>query len=47
MQQFRDKLNDAVWWALQEADVTIAFPQLDVHFDAPVVESLQALRQAG
>ncbi len=31
-------LNDAIWWALQDASITIAFPQLDVHFDpAPSV----------
>ncbi len=32
-------LNEAIWWALKEADITIAFPQLDVHFD-PQVEGL-------
>jgi small-conductance mechanosensitive channel len=26
-------LNEAIWWALKEAKITIAFPQLDVHFD--------------
>lgn len=40
MNRRRDELNDAVWWALKDAGVTIAFPQLDVHFDADVVESL-------
>ena len=40
MQRRRDRLNDAVWWALKEAGVVIAFPQLDVHFDPPVVEAL-------
>ncbi|MEX0890998.1 MAG: mechanosensitive ion channel domain-containing protein [Gemmatimonadota bacterium] len=29
-------LNQAVWWALKDAGITIAFPQLDVHFDPPV-----------
>lgn len=28
-------LNEAIWWALKDAGVTIAFPQLDVHFDEP------------
>jgi len=28
-------LNEAIWAALKEADITIAFPQLDVHFDEP------------
>lgn len=29
----RSDLNKAIWWALADAGVTIAFPQLDVHFD--------------
>ena len=40
MQRLRDRLNEAVWWALKEAGVVIAFPQVDVHFDPPVVEAL-------
>jgi small-conductance mechanosensitive channel len=43
----KSKLNEAIWWALKEAEVTIAFPQLDVHFDPPVIASLDALRRAG
>ncbi len=46
MRQRRSELNEALWWALKEAGVVIAFPQLDVHFDAPVVESLEGLRRA-
>ncbi|MDH3497664.1 MAG: mechanosensitive ion channel [Gemmatimonadota bacterium] len=34
-------LNTAIWWALKEAHVVIAFPQLDVHFDPPITEALQ------
>jgi small-conductance mechanosensitive channel len=26
-------LNEAIWWGLKDAGITIAFPQLDVHFD--------------
>lgn len=26
-------LNEALWWALKEAEIVMAFPQLDVHFD--------------
>jgi potassium efflux system protein len=26
-------LNEAIWWALKDAGIVIAFPQLDVHFD--------------
>jgi small-conductance mechanosensitive channel len=37
------KLHEAIWWGLKEVGVTIAFPQLDVHFDPPVVESVGRL----
>ena len=30
---YLSQLNDALWWALKDAGITIAFPQLDVHFD--------------
>lgn len=35
--RLRSELNEDVWWALKDADVVIAFPQLDVHIapDAP------------
>lgn len=39
----RSKLHEAIWWALKDAGVTIAFPQLDVHLDPPVVDSFQLL----
>ena len=26
-------LNEAIWWALKDAGIVIAFPQLDLHFD--------------
>ncbi len=29
----RSALNKAIWWGLKEAGITIAFPQMDVHFD--------------
>jgi potassium efflux system protein len=32
-------LNEAVWYALKDAGITIAFPQLDVHFDPGVEPS--------
>lgn len=31
----RALLNQAIWRELKEADITMAFPQLDVHFDEP------------
>jgi small-conductance mechanosensitive channel len=33
MRRAKSDLNEAVWWALKEAGITIAFPQLDVHLD--------------
>jgi small-conductance mechanosensitive channel len=44
-QRTRSKLNEAIWWAFQEAGITIAFPQVDVHFDPPVAGSLETLAQ--
>ena len=40
----RSDLREAIWWALKEAGITIAFPQLDLHLDEPVVQSLEGLR---
>jgi small-conductance mechanosensitive channel len=39
------RLNDAIWWALKDADIAIAFPQQDVHLDREVVDALRALGQ--
>jgi small-conductance mechanosensitive channel len=33
----RSTLNMAIWDALKEAGITIAFPQVDVHFDEGAV----------
>jgi small-conductance mechanosensitive channel len=41
VRRLRSDLSEAIWWALQEAGIVIAFPQLDVHFDSPVVEALR------
>ncbi len=32
-------LNEAIWWALKEAGIVIAYPQLDVHFDEAFTKS--------
>jgi len=37
------QLHQAIWWALQDAGVVIAFPQLDVHLDQDVTESIGRL----
>ncbi len=37
-------LHEAIWWALKDAEITIAFPQLDLHLDDEVVEAMQGRR---
>ncbi len=39
----KSDLHEAIWWALKEAHITIAFPQLDVHFDDPLPEGCGGL----
>jgi small-conductance mechanosensitive channel len=46
VQQRLSELNEAIWWALQEAGITIAFPQVDVHLDEPVMRSLEDLARS-
>ena len=36
----KSRLNEAIWWALKEADIEIAFPQMDVHFDKSAASRL-------
>ena len=38
------ELNKAIWFAFKEENITIAFPQVDVHFDAPVNQAMQNFR---
>lgn len=40
-------LNEAIWHALKEQGIQIAFPQLDVHFDPAVTRGLDALGSQG
>ncbi len=37
------KLREVIWAAFREKQIAMAFPQMDVHFDAPVGESLRLL----
>ena len=37
----RSEMNEVIWWALKDAGITIAFPQLDVHFDQPALEAIR------
>lgn len=41
--QAHSDLNEAIWWRLKEQNIVIAFPQLDVHFDAEVEKDLRNL----
>lgn len=40
------RLHEALWFALKKADVVIAFPQVDVHFDPPIEQAAEALPRA-
>ena len=46
MRRSKGALQEAIWWAFQENDITIAFPQLDVHFDREFVDRVGDLREA-
>ena len=37
----RSDLHEAIWWALKDAGITIAFPQMDVHFDEAALRALR------
>ena len=39
--QAHSDLNEAIWWKLKERGIVIAFPQLDVHFDAELEQGLR------
>ena len=47
LRQQRSALNEAIWWALKDAGITIAFPQLDVHFDPRVAQAVASLGGSG
>ena len=40
------KLREAIWYAFKERQIALAFPQLDLHFDPPLAESLRLLADA-
>ena len=42
----RSHLYTTVWFALKEAGIVIAFPQLDLHLDQPALEAMRA-REGG
>jgi small-conductance mechanosensitive channel len=43
VQRRRSELHEAIWWALKDAGVVIAFPQLDVHVDSGVQDALDRI----
>ncbi|HEX5131185.1 MAG TPA: mechanosensitive ion channel domain-containing protein [Candidatus Krumholzibacteria bacterium] len=40
-------LHEAIWWAFKKHEIVIAFPQLDVHLDPPVMASLERMSARG
>ena len=38
----QSNLNEAIWFALKDAGITIAFPQLDVHLDEPTLDTIRS-----
>ncbi|MFC1845285.1 mechanosensitive ion channel family protein [Thermodesulfobacteriota bacterium] len=42
---FMSDLRKAVWFALKDAGITIAFHQVDIHFDPPVTEAFTGLKK--
>jgi small-conductance mechanosensitive channel len=41
------ELNEKIWFAFQQRGIKIAFPQLDVHFDAGMEEGLRRIGSNG
>jgi len=42
----RSEMHFAIWNALKRAGITISFPQMDVHFDSEITDSLRRLPAA-
>ena len=43
---YMSELRKAIWFAFKEADITIAFNQVDVHFDPPVTKAIAGFKKA-
>ena len=41
---YMSDLRKAIWFAFQDADIIIAYNQVDIHFDPPVAEAFEGLR---
>lgn len=42
---YMSDLRKAIWFAFKEANIVIAFNQVDIHFDPPVTEAFQGLKK--
>lgn len=42
---YMSDLRTAIWFAFKEANITIAFNQVDIHFDPPVTEAFTGLKK--
>jgi potassium efflux system protein len=42
---YMSELRKAIWFAFQEAQIVIAFNQVDIHFDPPVTEAFTGLKK--
>ena len=43
--RYMSDLRMAIWFAFQDADITIAFNQIDIHFDPPVTQAFEGLKK--
>ena len=43
----RSELLFAIWNGLKDAGIVIAYPQLDLHLDMPIPDSLRQIQRAG
>jgi small-conductance mechanosensitive channel len=46
IRRLKSQLHEAIWSAFKERGIVIAFPQLDLHLDADVTDTIRALRPA-
>ena len=42
---YMSDLRVAIWFAFKDANITIAFNQVDIHFDPPVTEAFTGLKK--
>ena len=41
--RLRSRLHEAIWWALKDKGIQIAFPQLDLHLDTRLEDLIRRL----